>query len=410
MTVNYRPEDYRISYRVFSIKDATEFLASSNWRKQASYYFTGLKYRMLVCPHLLAADELLLTRPGLYFKSDFPYGGVVYFEEDDPNNLTDQLYDEMLWIVESYLFKLNSSLKLRTYQSGPRFYVDYSNSIPFHGDNVFDKSRCRATEYARNEIDKIHHEYERRLLEFVKKHPYDIGVSNYTQTSILEEVCTHTQFLAESVRVFIKAIKYNRPETLNNSTLTGSFEHINCSKEYNRVLLSFYLTAIKEPCWNSHGSYISMFTNFYNILEYFMDERMNQGKQGKKNSVPTELEMLENVLDVRVGIDQLSKIIQSLKSAADKNDPLVSILTFGDKLSNGDCLEPIHETDTDLISKIAKRLYKKRCGAVHSKKTRKNVQQHNTNPGPTERHYLDTELAIIRPIAEFLVKEADPNE
>ncbi len=131
---------------------------------------------------------------------------------------------------------------------------------------------------------------------------------------------------------------------------------------------------------------------------------------GSKKKIPSELEMLEEVLEVRVGQDQLKQIMLSLKLSTGPNSGLISTFTYGEKLSNGDFLDPISETDTDLVSKVANRLYKKRCAALHSKKTRKRKPEHNINPSQNESFGLEADLAIMSPIAEFLVENADPDE
>ncbi len=66
MSRNYpfMPADAAI--HVFSVRDSDTFGGPTTWKKRQAYYFTGLEYRMLICPVVFTEDEWLIQRPGLY--------------------------------------------------------------------------------------------------------------------------------------------------------------------------------------------------------------------------------------------------------------------------------------------------------------------------------------------------------
>src|SRR5207249_673637 len=102
--------------------------------------------------------------------------------------------------------------------------------------------------------------------------------------------------------IYLKALAENDPSALAASGLTSGFEHITCSKRYNRAVLSFYMAAIKEPFPNSPGSYIGMFKNLYNVLEYLMEG------EGQAH--------LEAVLHDWLGVVRLKGILSEIKASS----------------------------------------------------------------------------------------------
>jgi hypothetical protein len=367
----------------------------ATWKKWQAYYFTGLEHRMLVCPAVFAADESLVQRPGLYLKTNLPLAGLVYLTGSSANNYWNTFLDNLAWMADSYLFKFNSTRPPFYVQNSPRLYVDH-NTFPNHGPTVFDDARVRATEKARDALGLLNFQHTSALIDFIKLNPSEIAVSNYAETSLLEEICTHTDLLAESL-IYVDALVNQNPRLLAVSKLTYGWEQIICTKKYNRTVLSFYLASIKEPVPNSPGSYIGMFKNLYNILEYLME---SEGKPG-----------LRAVLRDRVGTARLEEILLKVKMSAHPQSSILQNLNNGERLSQNCVLPPLSENDADLVEKIAERLYTKRNAVLHSKKTHYGVPlDHNVRPGASEESQLETDLAIIRPIAEIIVEELDPND
>lgn len=381
---------------VLPVTDSNRFSRWTDWRERRAYYFSGLDFVMLVCPFTSAEDELLVQRPGLYLKTNLSLGGVVYFPSlPEHHNRTDFMEDTA-WIADSYLFKFNATRSLSHANPTPHLYVDYANNIPSHGPNVFDNARVIATSAAKSAITRLNQRYAGELMSLIASEPDHIQIANYAQTSLLEEVCTHENFRAESHK-YLNALVQGSPETLNSSVLTKGYEQITCTKKYNRTVLSFYLAAVKEPFPNSPGSYIGMFKNFYNILEYLM--------KGEGEGC------LRAVLHDHVGDSALRAIIIGIKTSAHPQSVVLNYMANGEQFSGTRTLPPISENDPDLVARIAERLYTKRNAALHSKKTfRAASVDHNIRPGQRESFQLETDLAIIRPIAENIIENLDPNE
>ena len=396
MILNYWELPNGAGINVFPIRDSHTFGPPSTWRRWRAYYFTGLEYRMLICPFLSAADERLLQRPGVYLKTNLPLGGVVYFPNLPAEHNEHNFLDDLDWMVDSYLFKFHATSSASHNEAAPRYYVDYANGLPSHGPNIFDDARVIATREARNALDLLSHRYTAELINFIESNPNAIGVANYAETSLLEEVCTHKDLLMETFK-YLDVVAKDNPRLLAESRLTCGWEHVQCSKKYNRVVLSFYLAAIKEPFPNSPGSCIGMFKNLYNVLEFLME---GEGEA-----------RLCTVLHDRVGTDRLKAILNNIKASAHPQSSLLQDLNYGQCLSPNRVLSPLSENDPDLANKIAKRLYDTRNAVLHSKKTfRGSPVENNVRPGQQESFRLETDLAIIRPIAEFIVEDLDPDE
>lgn len=396
MNRNYSFMSADAAIHVFSIRDSDTFGGSATWRKRQAYYFTGLEYRMLICPAVFAEDESLIQRPGLYLKTNTPIAGLVYFPRLPDNANHKDFLDNLAWMADSYLFKYNASRPTSHSESAPRYYVDYANSLPIHGPHIFDDARVFATQEGKQAIDLLNLRYCTELTEFIASHPDQIGVPNYAETSLLEEVCSHSDFLAQSL-IYAEALATDNPQLLSASKLTHGREQITCDKMYNRVVMSFYLAAIKEQFPNSPGSYIGMYKNLYNVLEYLM--------QGEGS------EPLCEVLRERVGTERLRAVILEIKDTAHEQSCILSDLNHGERLSSNKFLPPISENDPCIAYRIAERLYTKRNAVIHSKKTfRGQPVDYNIAPGPDEGFQLNTDLAIIRPIAEIIVEELDVNE
>lgn len=396
MILNYLDLDGGAAINVFPIADSHLFSVHSDWKEQSAYYFTGLEYRMLVCPSIWSQCELLLERPGLYLKTNIPLGGMVYLPQKPANfNHSDCAHD-LEWMVESYLFKFNS-LPSRSYDwlSRRRLYIDRAGGRSALGLGIFDHSRLVARGETRDAIELLNQRYADELFALVASRPDQIQVGNYAQTSLTDEVCTHTDFLSESM-VYLRALRNDDLETISHSRLTATCENVTCSRKYNRSLLSFYLTAIREPHPNEHGAYIALFKNFYNILEYFM-EGEGQG-------------CLTAVLDKHVGTDRLQAIVADIEKYYPPESTQVFGLTHGKRISTNVPLPTISSADKDIAQKVGYRLYKTRNAVLHSKKTyQQQAVLDSIKPGPNEASQLDTDLALIRPIAELILEEADPD-
>ncbi len=393
----HMPSDAAI--QVLAVRDSNNVgdrLANpATWKKWKAYYFTGLEHRMLICPAVFATDESLVQRPGLYLKTSLPLAGLVYLTGPSAENYYQTFLDDLAWMADSYLFKFNSTRPPFYTENAPRLYVEH-NSLPNHGPRVFDDARVIATQKARDTLGLLSLRYTSKLIDFIKLNPSEIAVSNYAETTLLEEICTHKDLLSESLN-YVDALANQNPRLLGASQLTYGWEPITCTKNYNRTALSFYLASIKEPIRNLPGSYIGMFKNLYNVLEYLMER---EGKQA-----------LSAVLRDRVGADRLKDILLKIKMSAHPQSSLLQCLNTGERLSQNCALPPLSENDADLVDKIAHRLYTKRNAVLHSKKTYGGAPvEHNVRPGASEESQLETDLAIMRPIAEIIVEELDPNE
>jgi hypothetical protein len=394
--MNYRPMPTDVDIHVFAIRDSHTFGPPATWTEQRAYYFTGLEYRMLVCPALFARDEPLVERPGLYLKTHLPLAGLVYFPELPADHDRADFLGNLEWMADSYLFKFNASRPPFYTESAPRLYVNYANRRPYHGPNVFDNARVHATAAARDTLFLLGQDYSAKLSDYIASHPGEIFPTNYSETSLVKEVCLHKDLLVNSL-IYVDALAHDNPQLLARSTLTNGYEPITCTKKYNRVVLSFYLAAIKESFPNSPGSYIGMFKNLYNVLEYLME---GEGEA-----------RLCAVLRDQVGIFKLKTIIFDIKRLAPQQSLLQYNLNNGERLSPHLRLAPLSETDSDLAEKIANRFYTKRNAVLHSKKTFHGAPvYHNVRPGPDEGSQLETDLAILRPIAETIVEQLDPSE
>jgi hypothetical protein len=156
------------------------------------------------------------------------------------------------------------------------------------------------------------------------------------------------------------------------------------------------MAAMKESP-GSPGAYIGIYKNFYTILEYLMT--------GER------LPCLTKVLQNEVGVTILQQIVADLKKTAPRQSLLLKNLTTGEQLSATKRLDPISETDPDIAERIAERLYTKRNDALHSKKTYKSVPlDHNIRPGMHEAASLDTDIALIQPIAEAIINKLGTND
>lgn len=381
---------------VFPVTDSNRFSRYIDWKERRAYYFSGLDFAMLVCPFTGTEDELLVQRPGLYLKTNLPLGGIVYFPSLPEHHNHSDVSSDIAWMVDSYLFKFNANRSLSQNMITPRLYVDYANDIPSHGSHVFDNARVVATPQANLAITRLNQRYADELIALITVQTTQIQIANYAQTSLVDEVCTHEDFRAESHK-YLNALMQGSLDSLDSSELTKGYEHITCTKKYNRTALSFYLAAMKEPFPNSPGSYIGMFKNFYNILEYLMKG------EGEAH--------LRAVLQNRVGDSALKDIVIGIKASTHPQSSVLNRMTNGERLSSTQILPPILESDPDLAATIAERLYTKRNAALHSKKTFRSVLVgHNIRPGQHESSQLDTDLAIIRPIVEIIIENLDPNE
>lgn len=394
MILNYRNLPNGASINLFPICDSNIFQQWSNWKKRQAYFFTGLDYPMLVCPFPFTYDEELIERPGLYLKTNVPLGGILYFSHLPEHYNRNDFLEDTAWIVDSYLFKLNSDFDPISQISSSRFYVDYANNRPNHGPEIFDNARIFASNGIKSKIDLLHKQYSKQLLEILASNPNEINVCNYKETSLVDELCTQNELINES-KNYLQALIYNNPDILENSRFTNSFKHIKTSKKYNRIILSFYFTYVKEAFPNSPGSYIGMFKNLYNILEYLMEG------EGKNN--------LKLVLERYIGAERLKQIVKKIKESAPSQSVVFNHVTQGERLSANVSLPPLSETDDDLAEKISDRLYTKRNAALHSKKTfRNDPVEYSISPGNKESFKLETDIAIIKSIAEIIVEEISP--
>ncbi len=390
MILNYWQLTSGAAINIFPIGDSNTFSDGLGWKEHRAYYFTGLEYRMLICPIVLATDELLIQRPSHYLKVKLPLGAVIYFPTSPENSNHGQFLDNLGWMVDSYLFKFNASRQLARSISTPRLYVNYANSIPNHGPFVFDNARVVATPSATASINDLNKEYSQAMSSLITSCASEIHIANYAQTTLLEELCSHAKFQVETDK-YIQVIADDIPDRLNSSELTNGFEHIHCSSKFNRSVLSFYLAAIKEPFPNSPGSHIGMFKNFYNVLEYLMD------RDGESS--------LCSVLRERVGMDRLKAILHDIMTSSHPHSTVLDRIVHGEKLSSHYTLPPLSEEDHDLAAKIAHRLYTKRNASLHSKKYHRSLPtMYSIRPGPDESGQLETDLALIRPIAEHIVE------
>ena len=395
MIINYWRLPDGSAVNVLPISDSNLFRCHSDWKERRSYYFSGLEYRMLIAPCLLSADELLLQRPGLYLKTHLSLGGIVYFPSMPSSYNESQFNDKVSWIADSYLFKFNST-RAPSKVPTPRLYLDYANNHPCHGPYVFDSTRVYADQIAKNRINLLNKKYTDDLLSFIVSHPDSIKITNYGQTTLVEEVCSHENFRSETER-YIEALRNQDLSQLSKSSLTNGFEIIDCGKLYNRILLSFYLSAIKENFPNSPGSYIGMFKSLYNVLEYFME--------------CDGIMALKSVLDERLGCTRLMAMISGIKLSTSPHGTIYNIITNGERISSTKTLQPLSETDSNLVEKIAERLYFKRNAALHSKRTyRSQPIDYHIRPGPQEGFRLEADIEIIRRIAEAIIEDADPYE
>lgn len=280
--------------------------------------------------------------------------------------------------------------------SSSRFYVDYTNGRPDHGPNIFDNARIFATDNIKNKIDLLHKQYSEQLLEILGSAPNEINVCNYKETSLLDEICTQKELISESNN-YLQSIITNNPDLLESSRFTNGFKHITTSKKYNKTILSFYFAFIKESFPNSPGSYIGMFKNLYNILEYLMEG------EGQSH--------LQDVLDRYIGSERLKNIILKIKESNSPQSAVFKNITKGERFSSNRTLPPLSETDDNIVEKISDRLHKKRNAALHSKKTHRAVPvDYNIRPGIKESFQLETDITVIKPIAEIIIEETLPDE
>lgn len=378
----YWPLSDGAAMAVLPLSDSNTLSRGRNWRKSSAYYFTGLDYRMLVCPNILAEDRLLLQRPGLYLKTNLPLGAAVYFPALPANHATNDFIDDLAWMVDSYLFKFNSSREPWQSKPAPCLHVDYANRISIPRGDVFDHARVIARRDAERAVDSLNRSYAESLLALVRSRGNEIVIGNYAETTLLAELCTHNDLVVESNRYF-EALAADEPEVLRASRLTGGVERIVCTKRYNRAVLSFYLGAMREPFPHAPGSYINTFKNLYNVLEYLMGADRKPG--------------LREILDERVGTARLREILSRIRNSADPQSGIVHNLIKGEPAFG---LLPLSESDPDLAGQIAKRLRIKRNAVIHSKKTHK---EPSVRPGSFEASQLELDLALMRPIAEEIV-------
>lgn len=391
MILNYRKLENKAAINLFPVNDSNIFMQRMNWKKRKAYFFTGLDYPMLLCPFPFTYDEILIERPGVHFKTSLPLGGVLYFQDLPKYYNRNDFLEDTAWTVDSYLFKLNSFYTPLPLISSSRFYVDYANNSPDHGPNIFDNARIFATDSIRNKIDLLHKQYSEQLVEILSSTPNEINVRNYKETSLLDEICTQKELIIESNN-YLQSIITNKPVLLEKSHFTSGFKHITTSKKYNKTILSFYFAFIKESFPNSPGSYIGMFKNLYNILEYLM--------KGEGQS------HLHDVLDIYIGSERLRNIILKIKESNSPESAVFKTITNGERFSSNCTLPSLSETDDNIIEKIADRLYKKRNAALHSKKTYRAVPvDYNIRPGIKESFQLETDITLIKPIAEIIIEE-----
>lgn len=396
MILNYRNLQNGAAINLFPIIDSNMFMQWSDWKKRKAYFFTGLDYPMLVCPFPLTYDEELIERPGIYLKTNLSLGGVLYFPHFPEHYNRNDFLEDSAWIVDSYLFKLNSDYSPCPQISSSRLYVDYANNRPDHGPNIFDNARIFATDEIKREIDLLHRRYSDQLLEIIGSNPNKINVCNYKETSLMDELCTQSELIIES-KNYLQALINNDPALLDNSQFTNGFKHITVSEKCNKMVLSFYFAFIKEAFPNSPGSYIGMFKNLYNILEYLMEG------EGQAH--------LQDVLDRHISAERLKNIVKEIKESNSPQSAVYKIITKGERLSDKRSLPPLSETDDDIVKKIADRLYMKRNAALHSKKTHKaSPVEHNIRPGNKEPFQLETDIVLIKAIAEIIIEELHPDE
>lgn len=124
MILNYKLLPNGAAINIFPISDSDVFNQHADWKDLKAYYFTGLDFRMLICPFRFATDEPLLQRPGLYLKSTLPIGGIVYFPQLPKNYNENNFLDDLAWMVDSYLFRFNASRIPLHNKPLPRLYVD----------------------------------------------------------------------------------------------------------------------------------------------------------------------------------------------------------------------------------------------------------------------------------------------
>jgi hypothetical protein len=269
-----------------------------------------------------------------------------------------------------------------------RLFVDYANNHPTHGVTVFDEARVCASRDAKNRIEFINGKHSMDLICFIRSNPESIKITNYAQTSLLEETCTHADFSLQS-NLYLEFLVRQEVEIINQSNLTSGVVNIDCRKRYHRTLLSFYLAAIatKSP--------IVIFKNLYNIVEYFME------KDGQ--------ESLEKVLNDKVGAASLAGIIGEIKTMYGPQTLILSVLINGEMISADAQLEPLSESDQELVRLVSKRLYFKRNAALHSKKEHKGKPvQYQVHPGSYhESNGFVLDIELLTKISELIIDRTD---
>lgn len=157
-------------------------------------------------------------------------------------------------------------------------------------------------------------------------------------------------------------------------------ERINCLKEYNPILLSYYFGAQKED------TPLRAFAGYYNVIEYYFEEaplRLNR-------KASSELEQLKCVISFLSSESELTTAVGRLPPALKKS--LAESLETSSEIS-------ISGLDFSLPNKrdeLARWIYAIRCAIVHSKKTRKGAAVATFQPYSFEAQGISRALPLLK--------------
>lgn len=201
------------------------------------------------------------------------------------------------------------------------------------------------------------------------------GLLDFNQAMSLENIAIY------SVGATLASYPLGQSVT-DHSECELQVEHVLATKQYNPVLLSHYLSGLKE------ANPLKAFVGFYNVLEYFFGEVPNQSNvafTSEKNALKLLIQHVFTDQEIR-------DLVQRSRNAD-------AAVISTDLLTSSGVSIPALNIGGNACEEIARWLYEIRCAVVHSKKSRRVQPSASFEPYSGASDFLRSVVPVVRRIA-----------
>lgn len=377
--------------------------------------FTGLSHDMLLHPIMMG--EPLLTAQAFYYLDDLHVVAKLRFEKPE-DEMSD---DEIEYVVDNYLFEYSlihdgqnwcsKTDRFRFWLDDPsEFYLDVDNrntqSLVLDCDNDpevqyvvpatmtsldlsdWDIGRNCVTDRLNSYMSELSELMEAKVSTRILPNEHRLGycgklrvikpgfgLLDFNQALKLQDICIRSiNEQTTVVSIGPSCSEHCQPEI--------PVEHVRAQRRYIPVLLSHYFSGLKEV------NPMKAFLGFYNVLEYFFEERPVRPTRGRVSELQQLTELMQHLFDDH---SLRSLLNQSAEAELER-------MSSDMPTSSGISIKAL-DLSCDLCTEVPRYFYELRCAVVHSKKTRNGRATASFEPYSTSSTVLQCVIPTIRRIA-----------